>query len=284
MEIIAERNSSTKVFQTAMVNMMNSMNVATPKYSVADAMVKLCSMDDFDSSSPEFHYAYLESRYGLKPSLRMSIIEKVGIFVYVLAHDVPNRLILERFQHSGETGSRVFKEVLYVMDGMSRDILVPRDPSFKEVPRYLANDARYMPYFKDCIGAIDGTHISIIVPEEDQLRYKGKKGIPTMNILAVCDFDLLFIYVLTGWEGLAHDSQIFLDTIGKYYIVDKGYSEKKGYLTPYPKTRYHQFEFRGASPRGTKEVFNRANSSIRSCIELSFGVLKARWKILDKNA
>lgn len=90
----------------------------------------------------------LESEYGLKPSYRMSIIEKVGIFVYVLAHGAPNRLTQKRFQHSGETVSRVFKEVLYAMDGISRDILVPKDPSFKEVPRQLANDARYMPYFK----------------------------------------------------------------------------------------------------------------------------------------
>ncbi|XP_021737160.1 uncharacterized protein LOC110703676 [Chenopodium quinoa] len=167
----------------------------------------------------------------------MSIIEKVGIFVYVLAHGATNRLTQERFQHSGKTVSQVFKEVLYAMDGISRDILIPRDPNFKEVPRQLENDARYLPYFKDCIGAMDGTHISIIVPEEDQLRYRGRKGIPTTNVLAVCDVDLLFTCVLTGWEGSAHDSRIFLDTIGKYYVVDKSYPKRMGYLTPYPKTR-----------------------------------------------
>ena len=67
--------------------------------------------------------------------------------------------------------------------------------------------------YQDCIGAIDGTHITVTVPEEDQLRYRGRKGIPTTNILAACDFDLLFTYVLTGWEGSAHDARIFLDTI-----------------------------------------------------------------------
>ena len=30
---------------------------------------------------------------------------------------------------------------------------------------------------------------------------------------AACDFDLLFTYVLTGWEGSTHDSCIFLDAI-----------------------------------------------------------------------
>ncbi|XP_057251338.1 uncharacterized protein LOC130591684 [Beta vulgaris subsp. vulgaris] len=112
--------------------------------------------------------------------------------------------------------------------------------------------------------------------------------------MAACDFDLLFTYVLTGWEGSAHDSRIFLDTIGneslnfpkpplgKYYLVDKGYLEREGYLTPYHKTRYHQSEFRGANPRGPREIFNRAHSSLRSCIEREFDILKARWKILGK--
>ena len=67
--------------------------------------------------------------------------------------------------------------------------------------------------YQDCIGAIDGTHITVTIPEEDQLRYRGRKGIPTTNVLAACDFDLLFTYVLTGWEGSAHDARIFLDAI-----------------------------------------------------------------------
>ena len=61
---------------------------------------------------------------------------------------------------------------------------------------------------------MDGTHIDVIIPEEDQLRHRGRKGTPTINVLAICDFDLLFTYVLSGWEGSAHDSRIFLDAIG----------------------------------------------------------------------
>ncbi|CAH9140627.1 unnamed protein product [Cuscuta epithymum] len=44
------------------------------------------------------------------------------------------------------------------------------------------------------------------------MRHRGRKEIPTTNVLAVCDFNLLFTYVLTRWEGSAHDSLIFLDT------------------------------------------------------------------------
>ncbi|WOH13708.1 hypothetical protein DCAR_0833219 [Daucus carota subsp. sativus] len=54
----------------------------------------------------------LENIYELKPSRRMSVIEKVGIFVFILAQGASNRHAQERFQHSGETISRVFHEVL----------------------------------------------------------------------------------------------------------------------------------------------------------------------------
>ena len=53
-------------------------------------------------------------------------------------------------------------------------------------------------------------------------------------------------------------------------------------MTSYLKTRYHPPKFHGANPRGPREIFNRAHSSLRSCIERVFDVLKARWKILAK--
>ena len=34
-------------------------------------------------------------------------------------------------------------------------------------------------------GALDGTHIAVTVPEEDQMRYRGRKGIPTINVILI---------------------------------------------------------------------------------------------------
>ncbi|XP_066311208.1 uncharacterized protein [Miscanthus floridulus] len=39
-------------------------------------------------------------------------------------------------------------------------------------------------------------------------RFRGRKGFPTQNVLAVVDFDLIFMYVSAGWEGFAHDSTV----------------------------------------------------------------------------
>ncbi|KAL7193496.1 hypothetical protein ACSBR2_025163 [Camellia fascicularis] len=34
------------------------------------------------------------------------------------------------------------------------------------------------------------------------------QGCHTQNILAVCDFNLCFVFVLCDWEGSRHDSQV----------------------------------------------------------------------------
>ncbi|KAK9013168.1 hypothetical protein V6N11_041187 [Hibiscus sabdariffa] len=56
------------------------------------------------------------------------------------------------------------------------------------------------------------------------------------------------------------------------------------FLTPYHKTRYHPSEFRGANSRGPREVFKRAHSSLRSCIERALSkVHDPAFNVIDKD-
>ncbi len=72
----------------------------------------------------------------------------------------------------------------------------------------ISNSFRYSPYFDDCLGALDGTHVEMHIPTELQPRYRNRKGTLSQNILAVCNFDMQFVYILAGWEGSAHDSRV----------------------------------------------------------------------------
>ncbi|XP_059626895.1 uncharacterized protein LOC132269660 [Cornus florida] len=167
-----------------------------------------------------------------------------------IGHGVSNRMLQERFQHSRET---------------------------------------------DCIGAIDGTHIAAVIPENKKVPYIRRKGYCTQNVMDVCDFNMLFTFAWASWEGTAYDTRILLEAIerinlnfskppeGKYYLVDGGYSNMKGYLAPYKRERYHLPEFRrGSQPRGPHEFFNHAHSSLRTIIERTFGVWKAKWRIISR--
>jgi hypothetical protein len=64
-------------------------------------------------------------------------------------------------------------------------------------------------------------------------------------------------------------------------LVDAGYPNMKGYLSPYKGERYHIPDFRDDSQaEGMHEVFNHAHSSLRNVIERTIGVWKKRWHIL----
>ncbi|XP_057760273.1 uncharacterized protein LOC130980631 [Arachis stenosperma] len=146
--------------------------------------------------------------------------------------------------------------------------------------------------FKGCLGALDGIYIEVTVPESEKARYRTRKGKICTNVLGVCNREMGFVYVLSGWEGSASDSRVLRDAItrrnslkiphGNYYLVDAGYTNGPGFLAPYRGTRYHVREWaQGArAPRNYQEYFNRVHSSARNIIERCFGLLKKRLSIL----
>ncbi|KAL4333793.1 hypothetical protein GQ457_07G004620 [Hibiscus cannabinus] len=168
--------------------------------------------------------------------------------------------------------------------------LVIRLPD-ESTPPEIRNSPRFYPYFKDCVGALDGTHVRASVPLSIQGRFRSRKGGTTQNVLAAITFDLKFAYVLAGWEGSAHDSRILTDALtrprgfkipeGKYYLADAGYGIRNGILSPYRDVRYHLKEFSDHRPENAKELFNLRHSSLRTTVERVFGILKKRFRVLD---
>ncbi|XP_016456643.2 uncharacterized protein LOC107780604 [Nicotiana tabacum] len=242
----------------------------------------------------------LTNKYGLKPTRGMSVYEELGMFLMICTHGAGNRLVQEIFQHSGETIHRHFHSVLKAIGKLARDIIQPH-PSYNDgAGDHKPCNQRYLPFFKDCIGALDDTHVKARLPQGQEIPYIGCKGYPTQNILVVVDFNMCFTFAWAGWEGAAHDNCIFCETLhrpelnfshpsgDKYYLVDAGYSHIKGYMAPYKgdNVRYHLAEFRRGktrqlrAPNGRKEMFNYLHSSCRNIVERTFGVWKARWFIL----
>ncbi|WVZ89944.1 hypothetical protein U9M48_036289 [Paspalum notatum var. saurae] len=227
------------------------------------------------------------TRVLLRDSIHSTIEEQVAMFLHVVGHNQRFRVISMSFRRSIETISRYFQEVLYAVGELRNEMIVPAATSVH--PRIL-NSRRWYPYFKDCIGAIDGTHVLARVPLKMQPAFRGRKHTTTQNVLAAVDFDLRFTYVLAGWEGSAHDALILADALerddglrvppGKFYLVDAGYAVRPGFLPPYRATRYHLREFGNNRPRDQRELFNLRHSSLRVTVERAFGALKNRFKIL----
>ncbi|CAN1128151.1 hypothetical protein LINPERHAP2_LOCUS4447 [Linum perenne] len=77
-----------------------------------------------------------------------------------------------------------------------------------------SNDVKWR-HFKNCLGALDGSHINVRVPLDMQTRYRDRKGNTSINILGVCTPKLEFIYCLSGWEGSAHDGRVLRDALAR---------------------------------------------------------------------
>ncbi|XP_021860979.2 protein ALP1-like isoform X2 [Spinacia oleracea] len=215
----------------------------------------------------------------------MSVKEQVLVFLHLLGHNVRFRAIGGRFFRSTWTIHQYFHIVLKAILRLYTEFVKP--PTTTLQPE-IQNNPRFFPWFEDFIGVIDGTHVRASVSIEMQDRFRGRKGGTTQNVLAAVDFDLKFTYVLAGWEGSAHDSKVLGDALrrgfkvpqGKYYLADGGYGDRKGFMPPFRKVRYHLKEYTNNPPEN-KELFNLRHSSLRMCVERAFGVLKKRFRVLD---
>ena len=119
------------------------------------------------------------------------------------------------------------------------------------VPPEICNNPKRYPFFHDAIGAIDGTHIACAPSERERAAARNRKGLLTQNCLIACSFDLMFTYVLSGWEGSAADALIFHNACQtdfyipnrKYYLADAGFPLCPELLVPYRGVRYHLAEW-----------------------------------------
>ena len=75
---------------------------------------------------------------------------------------------------------------------------------------------------KDCLGAIDDTHVSVIVGANEQALFRDRKGNISQNVMAACFFDLRFTHVLAGWEGSVADGRVLLAAREKDFKVLEG--------------------------------------------------------------
>ena len=159
------------------------------------------------------------------------------------------------------------------------------------IPPRIAENTKYTPFFDNYIGALDGTHIPLIVEPEKQSPYRNRKGFLSQNVLAACTFDLQFCYVFPRWEGSANDQRVLQDAFdrgglvipnNRYFLADAGYVNRGTILTPYRNVKYHLKEQYSAkdTPQTKEELFNLRHSSLRNEIERIFGVLKKRFLFL----
>lgn len=136
------------------------------------------------------------------------------------------------------------------------------------------------------IGAIDGTHVAILKPSNDEHNFINRKGFHSLNVQIVCDPNLIILNVNANFGGSTHDSFIwrqsqlkqFLHNLyenghrGFWLIGDSGYP-----LEPYLLTPFHE-----PNDNTPEAEFNNRLNSARNTIERCIGVLKMRFRCMLK--
>ncbi|KAL0454243.1 UNVERIFIED_CONTAM: hypothetical protein Slati_0763500 [Sesamum latifolium] len=235
----------------------------------------------------------LEQSGGIKATKNISVAEQVAMFLSIIAHHKKNCVVKHDFIRYGRTVSKHFHSVLLAVCKLHTVLLAKPCP--------ITNVKTLGGRFKVCLDYPENIRVFRCVrwylcrsahSDHEKGRYRTRKGQVAVNVLGVCNPNMQFIYVLSGWEGSAADSRVLRDAIhqhgglrvpvGNYYLCDNGYANAEGFLTPYRGVRYHLREWdRGAGgPQNKQELFNLKHSSARNVIERTFGLLKVRWGIL----
>ena len=87
----------------------------------------------------------LRERGMLRDTAGVMIEEQLGIFLNIIGHNERNRVVQDRFQHSGETISRYFNNVLKAIKSLSREFLQPPPLT---TPAEVFQSQRFYPYFQ----------------------------------------------------------------------------------------------------------------------------------------
>ncbi|XP_050108812.1 uncharacterized protein LOC126587785 isoform X2 [Malus sylvestris] len=146
----------------------------------------------------------------LRDTRFICIEEMLATFLCIVGHNSRYCLLRDTFGRSHWTVSRNFNKVLKALYTIASKMTAKHGLA---VPCKIRESTRFYPYLKDYIGAIDGTHIPVSMSGCDVSSSCNRKRVISQNVLTACNFDLEFMYVLSGWEGSAHDSRVLNDDL-----------------------------------------------------------------------
>ncbi|XP_037555700.2 putative nuclease HARBI1 [Dermacentor silvarum] len=137
------------------------------------------------------------------------------------------------------------------------------------------------------ISCVDGSLIAIIAPKGDnKASYMCRKGFYALNSMFICDAGMRILAVDALRPGSDHDAHVWRTTwlrrrfqeghiakAGEHLLGDSGYPLEPWLLTPVP----------GHPPAHTAEGrYNTAHASMRSVVERCIGLLKSRFRCLQR--
>ncbi|XP_071579940.1 uncharacterized protein [Temnothorax nylanderi] len=226
----------------------------------------------------------------LKPREPISVEKQVAVALYKLASTAEYRVIGNTMGiHKSSVKKCLYRVVKAINKIMLHNYIYMPD---QNEAKFISKNFENKSFIPQIIGSIDGTHIQIIPPKEGRRDFVNRKGWPSYNMLAVVDHNGRFRNIVIKHPGSCHDAAVFKES--NLYknadtIIPKNTCNISGMEIPfmivadpaYPLLSWLLKGFSG-SLSAEEESFNVYLNSARVSVEMAFGRLKARWRILHK--
>ena len=142
--------------------------------------------------------------------LPVSVEERVAVTIWKLATNVEYRTLSALFGLGRSTICTIVVETSHAIATrlLPQYVQIPQGERLKEI----VEGFETFWGFSQAAGAIDGSHIPIIRPDESASDYYNRKGYYSIIMQAMVDFRGLFMDVYIGWPGKVHDARVFLNS------------------------------------------------------------------------
>uniref|UniRef100_A0A8C7WXN8 DDE Tnp4 domain-containing protein n=1 Tax=Oryzias sinensis TaxID=183150 RepID=A0A8C7WXN8_9TELE len=213
------------------------------------------------------------------------LIMRVAVVLYKLGSCAEYRVVANQF---GISRSSVKKFVYMFCKGMVQGpikqlIRTPTETEAEEIARRFEQSHN----IPQIMGLLDGTHIPILPPSDGYKDFVNRKGWPSYILQAVVDDQFC-----CKMPGSAHDANALRhsDLFQRAHLLPKPIGGKDTNLLLVGDPAYPLLDWLikgyANSPRlnPEQESFNTYLSSARVGVEMTFGLLKSRWRVLLKRS
>ncbi|XP_034236584.1 protein ALP1-like [Thrips palmi] len=232
-----------------------------------------------------------------KHSIRTPLPTKLRLAVTLMFF---SQGITAKLQHAEYRIGR--STVFQIIHETSRAIWEALQPTVLKFPdkeewKKIADGFQQKWQFPNCISAMDGKHMRIKAPPNSGSNWYNYKGFFSMVLLATCDANYKFTWIDIGQYGSISDGGVWSNPdlaadleanrmnlpdptplqgmnvpFPYFFVGDEAFPLTKYMMRPYPKRELTD----------EKRIFNYRLSRARRTIENSFGILAARWLLLQK--
>ena len=142
--------------------------------------------------------------------LPVSVEERVAVTIWKLATNVEYCALSSLFVLGRSTFGKIVVEACHAIATrlLAQYVQIPSGEKLKEI----VDGFETFWGFPQAAGAIDGSHIPIIRPEESASDYYNRKGYYSIIVQALVDHLGLFMDVSIGWPGKVHDACVFANS------------------------------------------------------------------------